>query len=665
MSTTYIDLKPSNLPVIENTYYLPIEAVREVKISEVRTMLLASLQNVTKRYSVETILKDVSFQISSGQKLGLIGPNGSGKTTILRILLGQEPPSEGHALLAKDARVGYVPQYVQYDDNDMVLDVILAEHRRLAAALRGQEERLAQASEEEIDRAFRAYERALNDYESKDGDNYPQRAQAMLDALGLGGKGEQKIGSLSGGEKNVLSLTQALLAEPDLLVLDEPANHLDYLGIAWLEDFLSRFKGAVLIVSHNRYLLDRVVDGILQLEDGRVSYYDGGYSTYRAARLRELLAQQSDYIANQKLLARLEERVKQFELIARTHSDPAWGKRLRAMRSRLEREKSQAVEKPTLGESSIQADFATEATKAKIALQIRGYSKAFGDLKLFGNADMDIDCGERVALVGPNGCGKTTLLRDIVEHGAWDSQMIRIGPSLSVGYCAQEQEVLRSDRTILEEIQTASPMSRRDAGVVLGKFLFGWDDLQKRVEELSGGERNRLQLARLMAMKPNFLILDEPTNHLDIQAREAVEEALEDFEGTILVVSHDRYFLDKIVNRVVEVRDRRLVSYPGNFTDFWYARRRSIPRAVGRIATRRKHRERRKSQKTPEKALDRLEQRITEAEQKKLALEQRITEAFERRDHREGRRAAKQLERLQAQIDDLYEKWMKEDGKPK
>jgi len=633
MSTTYIDLKPSNLPVIENTYYLPIEAVREVKISEVRTMLLASLQNVTKRYSVETILKDVSFQISSGQKLGLIGPNGSGKTTILRILLGQEPPSEGHALLAKDARVGYVPQYVQYDDNDMVLDVILAEHRRLAAALRGQEERLA--------------------------------AQAMLDALGLGGKGEQKIGSLSGGEKNVLSLTQALLAEPDLLVLDEPANHLDYLGIAWLEDFLSRFKGAVLIVSHNRYLLDRVVDGILQLEDGRVSYYDGGYSTYRAARLRELLAQQSDYIANQKLLARLEERVKQFEVIARTHSDPAWGKRLRAMRSRLEREKSQAVEKPTLGESSIQADFATEATKAKIALQIRGYSKAFGDLKLFGNADMDIDCGERVALVGPNGCGKTTLLRDIVEHGAWDSQMIRIGPSLSVGYCAQEQEVLRSDRTILEEIQTASPMSRRDAGVVLGKFLFGWDDLQKRVEELSGGERNRLQLARLMAMKPNFLILDEPTNHLDIQAREAVEEALEDFEGTILVVSHDRYFLDKIVSRVVEVRDRRLVSYPGNFTDFWYARRRSIPRAVGRIATRRKHRERRKSQKTPEKALDRLEQRITEAEQKKLALEQRITEAFERRDHREGRRAAKQLERLQAQIDDLYEKWMKEDGKPK
>jgi len=623
-------------------------------------MLLASLQNVTKRYSVQTVLKDVSFQISSGQKLGLIGPNGSGKTTILRILLGQEPPSEGHAVLAKDVRVGYVPQYVEYDEDETILDYILAEHRRLAAALREQEERLAQASEEEMDKAFRAYERALRNYESTDGDNFPQRAQAMLDALGLSGKEGQRIGSLSGGEKNVLSLTEALLSEPELLVLDEPANHLDYLGIAWLEDFLSRFKGAVLIVSHNRYLLDRVVGGILQLEDGQVSYYDGGYSAYRAARLRELLAQQSDYIANQKLLARLEERVKQFELIARTHSDPAWGRRLRAMRSRLEREKRQAVEKPILEESSIRADFTTEATKAKIALQIRGYSKSFGDLKLFDNADVDIDCGERVALVGPNGCGKTTLLRDIVEQGAWDNHVIRIGPSLTVGYCAQEQEVLCGDRAIVEEIQTASPMSRSDAGVVLSKFLFGWDDLQKRVEDLSGGERNRLQLARLMVMKPNFLILDEPTNHLDIPAREAVEEALEDFEGTILVVSHDRYFLDKIANRVVEVRDRRLVSYPGNFTDFWYARREYIPRAIGRVATRRKHRERREPKKTPERALAALEQRITEAEQEKLALEQRITEAFERRDHREGRRAAKQLERLQAQIDDLYEKWVKE-----
>jgi len=238
--------------------------------------------------------------------------------------------------------------------------------------------------------------------------------------------------------------------------------------------------------------------------------------------------------------------------------------------------------------------------------------------------------------------------------------MIRIGPSLSVGYCSQEQETLRDDRTILEEIQNAVPMGRREAAGILSRFLFEWDDLERRVVELSGGERNRLQLARIMAMKPNFLILDEPTNHLDIPAREAVEEALEDYRGTLLVVSHDRYFLDKIVNRVVEVRDRQLVSYPGNFTEFWRARGRSMPRAVGRITTRRKHRERRESKDAPRETLVSLEQRITDAEQKKLALEQRITRAFERNNYSDGRRAAKQLERLKGQIDDLYEKWMAE-----
>lgn len=458
-------------------------------------MLLASLQNITKRYGVQTVLQGVSFQISSGQKLGLIGSNGSGKTTILRILLGQEPPSGGIVTLVKGTKVGYVPQYIEHNEDDTILGYILAEHQRLVAALRQQEEQLSQASEAQMDKALRAYERAYDNYDCIGGDRFPQRVQAMLDAFGFAGREQQKLGSLSGGEKNVLSLIQALLAEPDILVLDEPANHLDFLGVAELEDFLTRFKGAVLIVSHNRYLLDRVVNGILHLEGGQVHYYDGGYSSYRATKLSQLLAQQSDYIANQKRLAQLEALVKRFEQIARTHSDPAWGKRLRAMRSQLKREKGQAVEKPTLGESSIKADFATEATRAKIALQIRGYCKTFGDLKLFENVNLDIECGERVALVGANGCGKTTLLKDIVEHGSWDEPVIRIGPSLRIGYCSQGQEILRGDRPILDEILTTAPMSRKEAIDILAKFLFSWDDLQKRVDDLSGGERNRLQLA--------------------------------------------------------------------------------------------------------------------------------------------------------------------------
>jgi len=624
-------------------------------------VLLAGLQNVTKRYGAQTVLRGASFTVSSGQKLGLIGANGSGKTTILRLLLGREPPSDGTAVLTKGARVGYVPQYVEYDEDQTVLDCILAEHRARAAALREQEERLARAAGSEMNRALRRYQQARDAYDRVGGDDVPRRARAMLDALGLAGRGEQAIASLSGGEKNVLSLTQAMLAEPDLLVLDEPANHLDYLGVAWLEDFLTRFKGAALIVSHNRYLLDRVAGGILQLDNGTVRYYDGGYSTYRATRLRELLAQQSDYVANQKRLAQLEALVQRFAEIAKRSSDPAWGRRLRARRSQLAREKEDAVDRPTLGPDGMRIDFETEASRANIAVQIRAYRKAFGELRLFDNVDLDIACGERVALVGPNGCGKSTLLRDIVEHGEWDHPVIRIGPSLRVGYCPQEQETLRDDRTILDEVVSVGGITRRDASGLLGRLSFPWDSLQKQVADLSGGERNRLQLAKLIALKPNFLVLDEPTNHLDIPAREAVEEALADFDGTILVVSHDRYFLDKVVDRVVEVRQLRLISYPGNFSDFWHARRAARARTVGRVTERRKQRGGAAPKAGGDGAAD-LERRIAEAEGRVLELERRVADAFEHRDRRGGRRAAKQLEQLRRHVEDLYQKWLAQDA---
>ena len=343
-------------------------------------MQIASLQDVNTHYGTHPVLMGVSFKISSGQKLGLIGANGSGKTTILRVLLGQEPPTAGSAVVSPGVKVGYVPQHTEPDEDATVTDWLLAEQRDLLADLQREEARLARSTGAETNRVMRSYQRARDSYDRVDGDTWPQRAQAMLTAFGLEGRNDQRVGSLSGGEKNVLSMAQALLAEPEILLLDEPGNHLDYLGIAWLEDFLTRFKGAVLMVSHNRYLLDRVVSGILSLENGRVRYYDGGYSTYRATRLREAMAQRSDYIANQKRLAQLEALVKRFEQIARAHSDPAWGKRLRARRSQLAREKKQAVEKPVLDESAIDADFTTEATRANIALQVRGYQKRFGEL---------------------------------------------------------------------------------------------------------------------------------------------------------------------------------------------------------------------------------------------------------------------------------------------
>ncbi len=617
-------------------------------------MLLANFQNVTKTYGPQTVLRGVSFQIGSGQKLGLIGPNGAGKTTILRILVGQEEPNDGNAVTPRGVRIGYVPQHVEYGDDLTVSQCILREHDRLSEALRKQELRLSEAAEDELDAALRSYQRASDAFERIGGHGFPQRAEAMLDALGLAGRAEQKVGSLSGGEKNVLGMAEALLAEPDLLLLDEPANHLDYEGVAWLEDFLVRFRGALLMVSHNRYLLDRVVQGILHLEDGRLQSYEGNYSTYRANRLRQLVAQQEDYVANQKRLAQLEKLVQRFADIARGRSDPAWGKRLRARRKQLEREKAQAVERPTLGPSGIKPDFRTEGSRADIALQLRGYSKAFGERRLFDAVDLLVSCGERVALVGPNGCGKTSLLRDVIEQGDWQNATIRVGPSLTIGYCAQQQEVLRADRRVADEVMSLG-VARRDAYGILARFLFSRDDMNKRVGDLSGGERNRLQLARLMVDRPNFLILDEPTNHLDILAREAVEDALGDYQGTLLVVSHDRYFLDKIVERVVEVRDRRLHSYTGGFTEFWEARRR-ISRTSGRIATRAKVRERAARGRSAPTAV--LEKQIGELERDKVSLEGRMENAFRHRNRREARRLAAELEQLQERLDRLYQEWL-------
>ena len=457
-------------------------------------MLIAEFQNVTTHYGAQVVLNGTSFKIDSGQKLGLIGANGSGKTTILRVLLGQESPSSGDVFLASGIRVGYVPQYAEFGNNDTVIGTLMSEHRRLTKILREEEDRLAQASGAELDKVMRAYQQARDDYDRIDGDGLPHRARTLLQSVGLVDREDQDVESLSGGEKNVLSMAQALLADPDLLLLDEPGNHLDYLGIAWLEDFLVRFKGAVLIVSHSRYLLDRVVGGLLWLEGGRVQHYRGGYSDFRATRLRELMSQQSEYIANQKRLARLEALVKRFEEIARRIPDPGWGKRLRARKSQLARERDQAVERPELGGPVISPEFSTEATRADIALEIRGYERSFGDVKLFEGAEIGIAAGERVALVGPNGSGKTTLLKDIIEKGSWEAEIIRIGPSMEVGYASQQQEVLGEERSVVDEIRSTVPVSRDQAFSLLRRFAFGREDMDKRVADLSGGERNRLQL---------------------------------------------------------------------------------------------------------------------------------------------------------------------------
>jgi ATP-binding cassette, subfamily F, member 3 len=621
---------------------------------------MVSFIDVSKHYGTQDVLGNITCEIHEGRKIGLIGANGAGKTTFVRLLTGEEEPSSGRVSLAAGVRIGCVPQHAEVEPGRTLVEYMTSEVSALREALGEQETRLAGTAPDGMETALQSYQRARDAFDAAGGDEAWRRAEKLLDGLGLGDRMDADVSVLSGGERNVLSLAKALMMRPTLLVLDEPGNHLDYIGLAWLEKFLQEYPGAVLVVSHNRYLLDRIADGIFEIEGGRLAAYEGNYSDYRLARLRKAVAQQAEYSANQKRLAQLEELVRKFAEIARRIPDPAWGRRLHARKTQLEREKSNAVEKPEISQRRISVRTDVEETKADIALQVNAYTRSVGERTLFRGADLLIRCGERAALVGPNGCGKTTFLRDVVERSSWDSPELRIGPSLTVGYCAQHQEVFSGEKTILEEFMSLGAFTRSQVFAALSRFLFSWEDLDKRVSGLSGGEKNRLQLARVIMMKANFLILDEPTNHMDIQSREAIEESLSSFPGTILVVSHDRYLLDKIATTVIQIVDGRFAASTGAFSEVWAGRNPLLARGDGRAITRRKRYADAGAKQTAPAGADHareLERRITELEAEKRGLEAGIEAAFSRRDHGKGRLLGTKLERASRLLAQLYGEW--------
>jgi len=643
-------------------------------------MAVIEALNLSKDFGGELILAGVSFAVDPGQKVALVGRNGCGKTTLLRIVMGFDDDFKGTVRSGPGTRVAYVPQKPPvFNDGQSAVDFVCEEALDRRAELEQLAELMSASNEREGKAALVRYTALREAYDADEGDLAEESAARLLAKAGLGDRASAPAESLSGGEKNVLALVRAVRRLPDLLILDEPGNHLDIAGLAWLEDFLKGLPCAVLLVSHDRRMLDKVADAILELEGGKLERYAGNYSAYRLERLKRAAGQGQDWQADRKRIERLEELVRRFAEIARSRADPAWGKRLRARRSQLERVKADATERPDLGNRDASVTFLGEASKADLALRVEGYAKTYGDSIVLEPSGFTVMNGERVALVGPNGSGKTSLIRDIVADGSWDNPVLRVGPSMIVGYCAQAQEVFDRDKTVEDEFLRILP-TRREAFSHLGRFLFSYDDLDKKISSLSGGELNRLQLARASALKANFLILDEPTNHLDIPTREAVEDALADFEGTVLVVSHDRYFMEKVARRVVFIQNKGFVEYEGGFSEYWRdvgslqrSRLNGVAHSAGGSSASLESRGRMasasrssvpggKGSAAPDKKKRNdvhgdLEARIEAMEKEKERLERAATEAFDARDFKRSKAISGELEKHNARLLELWQKF--------
>ncbi len=620
------------------------------------------INNLSHDYAGTVVLSNITAAILPGQHIGIVGANGCGKTTLVRILSGELEPTSGSVSSDPGTRIGYVPQSMEFAGAQTVGEYLLADILSLREELRRLEHAMSKPTDR-LEQILRDYEVARESYDSMHGDTAEERAQRLLGELGLTSGLGQDLATLSGGEQNVLALGRAVILQPDLLILDEPGNHLDFAGLAWLEEYLRRYSGAVCIVSHNRYLLDRVAETIWEIERGTLSEYTGNYSDYRFARLSQALSDQATYSVQQRKLARLEELVRVFEERARVTGDPKWGKRLRARRTMLEKSREAAMDTPTLGDSRIEIAFHRTGVKSDIAVDVASYSKAFGERVLFDDAGLTVHVGERIGIVGPNGSGKTTLLEELVDTGSWDNTQLRVGPSMRIGYCAQKRERFAKGTSVSEAMLTPGHSSRNEIFGVLSRLRFAWEDLDRPVESLSGGEWNRLQLGIAIIAKANLLILDEPTNHLDIPSREAVEEALGEFNGTIITVSHDRYFLDAIADTIVELADLQLNRHQGSFTDYWMSRRPQSRLSSSQADVNRRRSavrgEPQKSQagKATANALAATEQKIMELEAKQNELEAQMAEAFAAGDYRRGRRLGAELTEVRKRVEELYARW--------
>lgn len=526
--------------------------------------MILSCQNLSKTFVDRPILKQASFQLEEHEKAAIVGVNGAGKTTLLKMIIGQLSPDEGLVTFAKDKTFGYLAQQSDLSSTHTIYEELLSVKQDLVAMeqkLRDLEESMKHCEGAQLEEIMDRYTRMTHDFEVRGGLLYKSELIGVLKGLSfLDEDFDKQISTLSGGQKTRVSLAKLLLQSPDLIILDEPTNHLDIASISWLETYLRSYKGAVLIVSHDRYFLDRVVTKVIAIENGLVRSYAGNYSDYaaKAAMLRK--AAVNAYLKQQEEIHHQQQVIDKLKSFNREKSI----KRAESREKMLD--KMELLEKPVEIRDDMHLKLAPQIISGNDVLSIEDLSKHFGSLTLFEHVNIEIKRGEHVAVIGDNGTGKTTLLKIINELESMDSGQIRLGSKVEIGYYDQEHHVLHSEKTLFDEISDDYPaLTNTQIRNTLAAFLFTGDDVFKKISELSGGERGRVSLAKLMLSNANFLILDEPTNHLDITSKEILEQALNDYEGTVLYVSHDRYFVNQTATRILDLYNKQFYSFAGNY----------------------------------------------------------------------------------------------------
>ena len=628
-------------------------------------MILLSLQGVQKSFGTNEVLRDASLTLQDGERMGLVGVNGCGKSTMMKIIAGLETSDGGTITMQKGLKLGYLAQQGEVGEGRTVLEELESVFDPVVAMeqqLRDLEQQMAEVGSDEtmLRRLGSQYDQLTREFERRNGYGWRSTVQGVLAGLGFRKEQQGQLASLlSGGERTRLCLGRMLLTEPDLLLLDEPTNHLDLKSIAWLEDYLRSYKGAVLLISHDRYFMDHVCDRMCELLLGATECYDGNYTQYMEQRTERFEIRMKAYELQQKEIARQEAIIARYRQFNREKS-------IRLAESREKRlEKIERLEKPK-DESAIRFRFDTRRRTGEDVLMVEELKKGFDDRVLFDHVKMHLRAGDRVALIGDNGVGKSTLFKCLIGEQKPDNGTIRLGAGVDIGYYDQHQAGLHDSKTVLDEVwDDFRRLDQTEVRGALGLFLFTGDEVLMPISTLSGGEKGRVALTKLMLRKDNLLLLDEPTNHLDMDSREVLEDALADFPGTILAISHDRYFINRFANKVCVLETDGLKEYLGNYDDYFEKINRAqapdgdLPQMTRTAQEKEKRRSREEEKRIKERklALKAAEDAVAKAEEEAAELEARLADPDTYADADKAAQLAKEYQQKKDEIDRLYQAW--------